>query len=210
MTFSGERIRVLEVPLLSESSRKERRALLGFSALAFTIGQCGLVPQKISALGVEISAAQQSNLKWVLFGLVAYFLVALALYSLQDWLAWRGKIHEGLSADMKASYEDDAVTKGRTTAPNQFYTPGAKRWNEHWKELPVLHPIKYSYRLCQVRLLFEIVIPLLIGVFALYYVAGLDVHSTAVKSHSVSPEAILSSESRSCTGAGHIRLGDSR
>jgi len=117
MTLSGKRIKVLEEQPLSESSRKERRALLGFSSLAFTIALCGLIPQKISALGVEISGAQQSYLQWVLFGLIAYFLVAFLLYGLQDWLAWRGRIYEGLAQDMKEYYENYTPTFKGSQAP---------------------------------------------------------------------------------------------
>lgn len=183
MALSKNRIKALEEEPLSEFSRKERRALLGFSVLALMIALCDLIPQKISALGVEITGTQQGYLKWVFFGLIVYFLVAFSISGLQDWLAWRGRIHEGLSADMKEGYESQAVSQGRMQAPNHSYTPGKQLWKEAWKEVESFHPIKIAWRLYWIRVGFEFLIPLGVGLIALYCLVSLDMHSAAVKSH---------------------------
>ncbi len=187
MPRSGKRLKMLEEDPLSESSRKERRALLGFSGLAFALGLCGLIPQKISALGVEIGGAQQNYLKWVLCGLVAYFFVAFLIYSWQDYLAWKGKIYEGLSADMRQYWEADAIAQGRKVAPDDSYFPKSGLWKDGWKSLPRKHTIKRSYRIYYIRSIFEFIFPLIIGWAAIIYIAALDVNSAAVKSDSVPP-----------------------
>ena len=73
---------------LSPVTRNERRALLGasFVALAITLG--GLIPERISAFDVEISATAQSKLLLLLAGVLAYFILAFLLYGYSDYRAW--------------------------------------------------------------------------------------------------------------------------
>jgi hypothetical protein len=92
---------------LAEVTRKERRSLLIASAVAITIVKTGLVPTKISALGVEFSQADKAALLKVLAAVVIYFLVAfvvyaaadimrvrvLVLYSVSEWKAWQSSTH---------------------------------------------------------------------------------------------------------------------
>jgi hypothetical protein len=187
MARSGERIKALEGEPLSEATRKERRALMGFSGLAITIRLCDLIPEKISALGVEINGAQQSSLKWVLFALIAYFLVAFIIYGCQDWLVWRDRINEGLSADMKEYWEDNAVIAGKVVSPIEAYRPGKPLWKKSWKTLSWKNSIIYSYRIYQIRFGLELLVPVGIGVASLGYFGTLNISSAAFKSYLVCP-----------------------
>jgi hypothetical protein len=78
---------------LSEVTRKERRMLLGVGILAITLVKTGLVPTKISALGVEFDKANQEALFAMLALVTLYFLAAFVIYAAADFLAWRRALH---------------------------------------------------------------------------------------------------------------------
>ena len=60
---------------LSDTTRKERRSLLGASALGIVIVKSGLVPSKITALGIEFTRTDQRALLAALAAVVVYLLV---------------------------------------------------------------------------------------------------------------------------------------
>ena len=74
---------------LAEVTRKERRMLLGVSVLGIALVKTGLVPTKISALGVEFDKTNQQALLTILAIVALYFLVAFVIYAGADFLAWR-------------------------------------------------------------------------------------------------------------------------
>jgi hypothetical protein len=74
---------------LSDVTRKERTLLLAMSLATIVLVKVGLVPTKISALGIEFGSVDQRALL-ILFGLVtAYFLATFAVYAVADWAASR-------------------------------------------------------------------------------------------------------------------------
>ena len=73
---------------LSEVTRRERKYLLGISLLSIFVVKTGLVPTKISALGVEFNEANQESMLLILALMVLFFLVAFCFYALSDFLAW--------------------------------------------------------------------------------------------------------------------------
>ena len=74
---------------LSPVTRAERRSLLGVSAVGLVIAKSGLVPTKISALGVDFSNADQHALLSMGSLAVVYFIVAFTVYATSDLVAWR-------------------------------------------------------------------------------------------------------------------------
>lgn len=74
--------------ILREETRKERRNLLAVSAVGIVIVKAGLIPTKISALGIDFSQADQRTLLWILFGIVSYFLIVFAVYAMSDILTF--------------------------------------------------------------------------------------------------------------------------
>ncbi|GAB3754198.1 hypothetical protein [Lysobacter olei] len=74
---------------LSDVTRKERRMLLGLDVLAIFVSTTGLVPTKISALGVEFGAADQRAFLYVFAAVLAYFVAAFLVYGVSDYLGWR-------------------------------------------------------------------------------------------------------------------------
>lgn len=75
--------------LLSDITRKERKALLGTSVLSITLALTGLVPTKITALGIEIAQSNQGWLFVILVLIVVYFLNTFIVYGSVDYLVWR-------------------------------------------------------------------------------------------------------------------------
>jgi hypothetical protein len=74
---------------LSEVTRNERKTLLGLSAIGIVVAKTGLVPTKISALGIEFDARDQTALLRILAGIIAYFVAAFLVYAIPELLAWR-------------------------------------------------------------------------------------------------------------------------
>lgn len=101
---------------LSEEARKERRNLLGLSAVGIAIAKIGLLPTKIAALGIEFNAASRPLLMKAFAGVVAYFLAAFIIYSSADFVCWG-------SAYWKASVDRMVEEMARPEEPPQHYYP---------------------------------------------------------------------------------------
>ena len=74
---------------LSEVTRKERRTLLGASAIGVAMVKANLLPQKISTLGIDFQQIDQTVLLRSVAFLILYFILAFLLYSTSDFLTWR-------------------------------------------------------------------------------------------------------------------------
>jgi len=95
---------------LSDVTRKERRTLLGVSALGIVMVKTGLVPTKISALGIDFSPTDQKTILQAVAVVVIYFLVAFITYAASDFLAWRHALALSVRESMinKAKEEAEA------------------------------------------------------------------------------------------------------
>jgi hypothetical protein len=133
---------------LSETTRKERKGLLGVSVLAVIIGRLGIIPEKISALGVNFSIADKGDFLHILAAIVFYFLVAFILYAWSDILKFRLLLHnirtEGEPRPGTIGFREDKVREGAMS----FVTP-----------------VTRSYRL---RIIFEMLVPVLIGFYGIF------------------------------------------
>ncbi|MGE5693339.1 MAG: hypothetical protein ACM3YF_06120 [Candidatus Zixiibacteriota bacterium] len=153
---------------LREVTRKERRALLGFCAIAIVVVKTGLIPNKIVALGIEFSSADQKSLLVVLALVVLYFLVAFLIYAFSDFMAWR--ISLGFSAEELAHKHAEKQI--------ELFKYGGKKVSEAVEELSdsikkqifsegesgikiLRKPMSY------VRLLFDIVFPTILGIYTI-------------------------------------------
>jgi hypothetical protein len=74
---------------LAPESRKTRRDLLIASTVGVLAAWGGLVPTKISALGIDLSLGAQKGLTWALAVVVLYLTVAFISYGLTDYFNWR-------------------------------------------------------------------------------------------------------------------------
>jgi hypothetical protein len=74
---------------LSRVTRGERKALLIISTTGITIVKAGIVPTKISALGVEFSPTNQKALLIMIALIIIYLLVAFIIHASADFIAWQ-------------------------------------------------------------------------------------------------------------------------
>lgn len=84
--FEADVIRVSDP--LSPHTRSVRKSLLIASVIAIFIATTGLIPAKISALGIEFSQADRGSMLWVLGLVVAFLLVSFAVTASADFAAW--------------------------------------------------------------------------------------------------------------------------
>ena len=140
---------------LSDISRRERRNLVASSATAILIAHTGLVPTRISALGIELSPPAQSSFLVILGAVVAYFTAAFVIYGFSDLLVWRHKYQDYL--------EKVEITSQNWTQEDQV------NYDELQQHVP---SIAWLYRISKpaayFRIGFEFALPLLIGLYAIY------------------------------------------
>jgi hypothetical protein len=83
---------------LSEVTRRERRTFLGVSILAIAVIKANLIPNKITAFGVDIDHVKHQELVTILTAIVIYFLSVFVAYAYTDFLAWRIAFWDALRA----------------------------------------------------------------------------------------------------------------
>ena len=143
----------LLTPPLRDRTREERKNLLLASAIGLVIARAGLVPSKISFLGVEFTNAQANSLLRIAAAAVGYFIVAFMIYALSDWLIWRMEIY--------------ASRFGRVLPYPESVAPGADPHDAYLlADIPKKIGIS-TYIATTLLGLFEFVLPLAIGVFAI-------------------------------------------
>lgn len=78
---------------LGEITRKVRRNLLIAGTVGVLVAEAGLVPSKISALGIDLSAPAQDVFVMLVGLVIVYFLCAFFIYGVSDFFAW-GKTYQ--------------------------------------------------------------------------------------------------------------------
>lgn len=142
---------------LSEVTRNERKVLLGISAIGIVIAHSGLVPSKISALGVDFDHADQTALLQMLSAIVMYFLVAFIIYASSDLVTWRFLFHDSIREAIEAERRtfESRETTGR---PDDKYLETAIRRRRVWS--------RAGRPMSVIRALFEFGVPLMVGAYA--------------------------------------------
>jgi hypothetical protein len=74
---------------LSDITRRERRSLLGLSVVAIATVKVPILPEKISALGIDFSLKNQQTFLSIFALVLAYYLAAFLIYAMTDYIAWR-------------------------------------------------------------------------------------------------------------------------
>jgi hypothetical protein len=134
---------------LSETTRKERKALLGISTLAITVGHARIIPERISALGVDLSITDQQALIYILQAILCYFLFAFFYYVSTDWLKWH--------------YLRTALQKEGELKPSEMgFREG--RIRDELMRIANFSIVRGS----RLRILFDFLVPILIGVYAIF------------------------------------------
>ena len=111
-------IRVFERAIadpLSLSTRVERRNLMLTSVIATIVVATGLIPTKISALGIDFSTADRRTLLYILCAVVVYFLAAFITGASADVARW------AVDVDLAASGEEPTERSNVSKARNDIH-----------------------------------------------------------------------------------------
>lgn len=147
---------------LATITRTERSRLLISSAITAAIVKTGLVPAKISALGIEISNLHQQAYLSVFAAITLYFLISFSIYATADFLAWfrvvilynkrKDEIHS-VRIEHKSIVETPGV---EPVVKYQMGTHAATRADKS-----IFRPFSV------IRALFEFALPLIVGIYAI-------------------------------------------
>jgi len=138
---------------LSPIARAERRNLLLAATLAILIAHVNLVPMRITALGLEFAPPAQASFLVITALVVGYFIVAFAMYAVADLFVWRKRYYDYLAAVERESKD--------WTLQDQI------EHDEIHANLPTIDwYYQWSPRVANVRMLFEFVLPLLVGAYS--------------------------------------------
>ena len=172
---------------LTEVTRRERRMLLAASLLALTVVHAGIVPEKISAIGVEFSKVDQRYILLLLGLVILYFMVGFFTYALSDFFAWRWTLLQAL-AEIKAkralAAEDQRLNeleKFAALTESASQTESASPWTtfipksgdfELLREKFLTDTATPTLRLTRVvsivRAVFDFLLPPLVGGYGIY------------------------------------------
>jgi hypothetical protein len=167
-----ESARPVEVMLrdpLSDVARRERRSLLGISAVAILVGTSGLIPQKIENLGITFSIPEQTALLRVFTAVVVYYVAAFLIYAMGDALRYAHAIYRG-TEELRAQFRRQVAERGVPGALKLESAMAAGLGPEvgdpSWRLIRLVRPASV------VRFTFDFVAPLAIAGYAIYALLG--------------------------------------
>jgi uncharacterized membrane protein (DUF106 family) len=167
----------LQYPL-SETTRRERRSLLGFSVLGLLISWSGAVPESIPALGITTEDFDPAVLLWVLIMMLFYYMFAFVLYALSDYLNWLESMALQTGHGLENARKEE-IERLKTTAKQVDLSKVALPNKQDYESLEDIHTqitnnIKYRQDLNEwikpipkTRIIFELVFPFLFGIYVI-------------------------------------------
>lgn len=158
---------------LNETTRKARRNLMGSALLGVVITKVGLVPEKISAFGVEFTSANQQALLMLLIAAILYFAFSFAVYVYSELTAWQivftSKEIEALKEESKEN-PLRKLSRGGISYMTSKDEEESIRFKEHVRFL-----YSRSKPTFYLRLSVELVIPILFAAYSCFALATFDV-----------------------------------
>ena len=140
---------------LSKEARLERRNLLAASAIGIVMVKGGLVPIRISALGLEFDHADQQSLLRALAAVVLYFLLAFLVYAGSYFLLWRIAFGNAINA---------AIYNSRLPKTEEVNAVKPDPTDEKFRHMEtLLHRIPKP--MSALRAAFEFALPILLGLY---------------------------------------------
>ena len=144
--------------------------MLSLSILGIALVKTGLVPTKISALGVDFSQANQKSIFMILALIVIYFPVAFVIYAATDFIAWRLAFRSAaITLKERRMQRDIAKREGDNELELVRLDP------EGWTRLPGRFAHRLSGVSSLVRAAFEFVLPIVVGVYSVVLLLSANV-----------------------------------
>jgi len=151
---------------LSKVTRSERRTLLGASAIGIVMKAAGLVPTRISALGIEFSQTDQRALLRAFAAIISYFLIAFLVYAASDFLAWRMSSQEAWmeqSARRRSSKGNLHDIVEETESNSRWFHEFVDEWVFLLRNFWIASSLITSFA----RGILEFIVPLIVGICAI-------------------------------------------
>ncbi len=167
---------------LSEVTRNERRSLLAIGTLGVVLVQTGMVPEKIDALGIEFSVADQRAILSIVALGTAYFLLAFVIYAASDFIAWRLAYRESIRRYIVQRDRPEPNASDINAEAIKLLGPVDRRIP------PLTRPVSF------LRAVFEFVLPILFGIYVTIMLL-----TTPVQSITAPPSLIQSTSTPSPT-----------
>lgn len=123
------------------------------SLIGVLIAEVGLVPEKISAIGIEFTAANQQALITLLVAAIAYFTVSFLVYVYSELTAWQVVVASKELEELKEAINSNEVVAFGTVDTDRF--KGHLKFL-HFKTRPTFF----------IRLAIELAIPLAFSVYS--------------------------------------------
>jgi len=143
---------------LCKVTRTERRSLLAVSMLGVAIASTGLIPTRISALGIEFERADQRGFLLLLACVVLYFIMTFSIYATTDLIAWRAAYDHALLLHLREEHavvlkQDSTEDNARQRAWNRI-----ERRNWRWAS--------WARHTSKLRAVWEFGLPIAFGCYA--------------------------------------------
>lgn len=140
---------------LSSASRRERKNLLVASAFSLLFSLAGLVPKELSFLGITLTEPDQKHLIYIMASVILYFFLAFIFYCIPDAFIWMKHQHDYDRA--RHSEPDDWDQNKNESIADHQYEP-----------TPIFLLFSRMIRfVARARVVFDFLIPLLIGIFSI-------------------------------------------
>ena len=160
MSEEGRRL-PLEVFLgdfLMDRTRRQRQILLVVCAIGLTIAGTGLVPSKITTLGIEFCATDQRTMFVIIAAILVYFLVAFLIYAASDYFTWRTVY----TLSVRESEQASIAGQQRTQKSLQTLEIDQR---VQWLRTYAKHPLpKMTKPIVWVRVFFDLIFPPLLAI----------------------------------------------
>ena len=171
--FEADVVRIADP--LSAHTRSVRKALLITSTLSLTVGLTGLIPTKISALGVEFSQVDRNSMVLLLCGVVGFMLISFVVTAASDFTAWRISYASKAWAEESSGYEASkrSFMEERNLSPDEkeelsmWETSQGNMWRNAGHVGRSIFVQKIVGVVSWSRFSVEFIAPLLIGIAAL-------------------------------------------
>ena len=176
---------------LSEVTRKERRALLGISALSIAISITNLIPTKIPALGVEFPPIEQGHLLLAITGVVIFYLIAFIIYAWTDYTNWKTELSQWLvhhqppipENEQEEEYGHHAAHEHLQELYENGDIPGAEQFENTLIHEKVKKELENQYQnqknkipsASKLRAIFEFIVPIVIAMVAIFILNTTDI-----------------------------------
>lgn len=158
---------------LSEVTRKERKILLIASLISVALAKGGLVPKKIEALGIELTALEINSLLYLLASVLVYLILGFTIYAAADLQRRKVRIEVGrtrvrpIIEAARQDYEEETRSADTNQGADSLQRPAFLHLASVADQSQLATGL---LKVSAIRLAFDVYLPFLIGIAALVLV----------------------------------------